>query len=54
MPKRLTQHEFDDIVYSTWFRYLCSYGMKQAMKILFAAYKELRRQDREQKGKVKK
>jgi len=53
MSKRLTKREFDDIVYGCWFKYLCSFGMKQAKKILFEAYKELRKQENERK-KVKK
>lgn len=51
MPKRLTKREFDDAVYSCWFTRLCTYGLKPAKKIVFAAYKELRRQENERKKK---
>lgn len=53
MPKRLNKVEFDGEVKSLWTRYLCTFGLKQAKKIVFTAYKELRRQENEQKGKGK-
>ena len=52
MPKKLTKREYDDAVYNCWFKYVCTYGAKEAKKILYGAYKELRRQDNERK-KVK-
>ena len=51
MPKRLSKREFDDAVYSTWMNRMCTYGLVQAKKICWAAYVELRRQDRERKEK---
>lgn len=54
MPKRLTKREHDDAVYNTWFNRLCHYGLREAKKIVWEAYVELRRQEREQKAKVKK
>lgn len=51
MPKRLTKREFDDAVYQLWFTRLCTYGTRQAKKIVYAAYKELRRQENERKKK---
>ena len=51
MPKRLNKREFDDAVYQLWFSRLCTYGLKQAKKMMFAAYKELRKQENERKKK---
>lgn len=51
MPKRLNKREFDDAVYQIWFSRLCMYGMRQAKKIVYAAYKELREQENERKRK---
>jgi len=53
MPKKLTKREHDDEVYSTWMNRLCKFGLREAKKICFDAYKELRRQENERK-KVKK
>lgn len=53
MPRRLTKREFDDEVYKLWFGRLCTFGLLQARKIVYAAYKELRRQDEERKAKSK-
>jgi len=55
MPKRLNKREFDDAVYHIWFSRLCTYGMRPAKKMIFEAYKELRRQEKERKknGKTK-
>lgn len=51
MPKRLTKREYDDVVYGLWQRYLCQFGAKQAKRIIYAAYKTLREQEREYKKK---
>lgn len=51
MPKRLTKREFDDAVHQIWFSRLCTYGMRQAKKMIFEAYKELRRQENEREKK---
>lgn len=51
MPKRLTKREFDDEVYSLWFSRVCKFGRRQAKKIIYTAYKELRRQENEGKKK---
>ena len=51
MPKRITKREHDDAVYGCWNKYLSHYGIREAMKIVYGAYKELRRQDRELKEK---
>lgn len=53
MPKRLNKREFDDAVYSLWYSRVCMYGQKQAKKIVFAAYKILREQEKERKKKKK-
>jgi len=52
MPKRLTKREHDDAVYSCWWTRVCTYGAREAKKIIYDAYKELRRQENERK-KVK-
>lgn len=49
MPKRISKRQHNDVVYGLWFKYLCTYGLRQAKKIVFEAYKELRKQDNEQK-----
>ena len=49
MPKRLKKRAHDDAVYGCWFKYLCTYGAREAKKILFDAYKELREQEKRQK-----
>jgi len=49
MPKRITKRQHDDAVYGLWYRYLCTYGLREARKIMFDAYKVLREQDNEQK-----
>ncbi len=51
MPKRLNKREFDDEVYKLWRLRMTTFGLKQAKKIMWAAYKELRRQENEQKEK---
>lgn len=51
--RRLTKREMDDEVYKLWFGRLCTFGLRQAKKIVFTAYKELRRQENERKGKKK-
>ena len=53
MPKRLTKREHDDEVYTCWFNRLCHFGAKEAKKIIWEAYKELRRQENERKKKVR-
>lgn len=54
MPKRITKRERDDAIYGLWYKYLCHYGIREAMKIVYGAYKELRRQNNEQRKKSKK
>jgi hypothetical protein len=49
MPKRLTKREHDDEVYKLWRIRLCMFGLRQAKKIIYDAYKELRRQENERK-----
>lgn len=49
MPKRLNKVEFDNAVYQIWFSRLCTYGRRQAKKMIYAAYKELRKQEKERK-----
>jgi len=49
MPKRITRRQHDDAVYGLWYRYLCTYGLREAKKIVFEAYKELRKQENERK-----
>ena len=49
MSKRLNKIEFDNEVYSLWFSRVCKYGRRQAKKIIYTAYKELRRQENEGK-----
>lgn len=53
MPTKLNKREFADEVYKIWFSRLCTFGLKQAKKIVYTAYKELRRQDDERKKKVR-
>lgn len=52
MPKRISKKMHDNAVYGCWFKYLCTYGAREAKKIIYDAYKELRRQENERK-KVK-
>ena len=54
MPKRLNKREFDDEVYKLWFSRLCTFGLRQAKKIVYEAYKELRRQENERKKRDEK
>lgn len=49
MPKRLIKREFDKEVHDLWFNRVCKFGRKQAKKMIFEAYKELRRQENERK-----
>lgn len=51
MPAKLTKEEFKAEVYKLWFSRLCTFGLKQAKKMIFEAYKELRRQESERKKK---
>jgi len=51
MSKRLNKREFDDEVYSLWFSRVCRFGRKQAKKMIYVAYKELRKQENEGKKK---
>ncbi len=51
MPKRLTKREMDDEVYKLWFGRLCTFGLKQAKKMMFEAYKILREKENERKKK---
>ena len=53
MPKRLTKRRLDDEIYSCWFTRLCTFGLRDAKKIVWGAYVELRRQERELKKKVR-
>lgn len=50
MPKKLTKREFDTEVEKIWFTRLCTFGMKQAKKMVFEAYKILREKERELKN----
>lgn len=51
MPKRLTKRERDNAIYGCWYKYLCTYGIVEARKIVYGAYKEIRRQHEERKVK---
>ena len=51
MPKRISKKQRDDVIRSLWFRYVSTFGMVEAKKIVYGAYKEIRRQHEEQKVK---
>jgi hypothetical protein len=57
MPRRLSKKMRDDAIYGCWYKYMCTYGIVEARKIVYGAYKEIRRQHEERKvkyGKKKK
>lgn len=51
MPKRISKKQRDDAIYACWFKYVCTYGIVEAKRIVFGAYKEIRRQHEERKVK---
>ena len=54
MPKRISKKQRDDAIYGLWFRYVSTFGMVEAKKIVYGAYKEIRRQHIELKAKYSK
>lgn len=51
MPKRISKKERDDAIFGLWNRYLSHFGMREAMKIVYGAYKVLREQDKRLRAK---
>jgi len=47
--RRLTKRQHDDEVYKCWWSRVCAFGSREAKKIIWEAYKELRRQEKERK-----
>lgn len=51
MPKRISKKQRDNAIYGLWYRYICTFGIVEARKIVYGAYKEIRRQHEERKEK---
>ncbi len=54
MPKRISKKQRDDAIYGLQFRYISTFGIVEAKKIIYGAYKDIRRQHDEQKIKRRK
>lgn len=51
MPRKLNKNEFDQEVYNLWMSRLAHFGLKQAKKIVWEAYKILRDKERQMEKK---
>lgn len=51
MPRKLNKNEFDQEVYDLWMSRLAHFGLKQAKKIVWEAYKILRDKERQMEKK---
>lgn len=51
MPKRLSKEAMAQEIHNLWMSRLCTFGLKQAKKMVWGAYVELRQQERDRKEK---